>query len=231
MSSGSRTTSKGGSGEPANRPNGASTRVRVSIRDNEIVLNDFHEADPDVLAMARNAAEPDAAVHNALQVGARAVRLTQASIDVGLVETAFDTMSRGFDEKLDSATTGIVDATEALIDGDDGALPMALTSFREELDAQLSKAFDQDSKSSIIGKFDVLVRQLRNDEREAVRKLLDPGSDGSLIRRLQRDLTQAVRDESEAVKKVVQSLAEKVAADEAAAEVFDKTAIKGMSFE
>jgi hypothetical protein len=221
-------TSNGNTAEAAIATNG---KVRVAVRDNEVVLNDFHETDPEVLALAREAEDAEAAMHNAFEVGARAIKLAQVSQDTHVVESAFNEMRGQFDGKLEETLNQLGEATEALFDGEDGAVPQALAGFREEFEGLLGDAFDPDSKRSIIGKFDALVRGLRKDEREAVRELLDPGNDASPLHRLQRDLTKAVRDEAEGMRKLVGELSEKIAVSDAEAEMFEKTALKGADFE
>jgi hypothetical protein len=209
----------------------ANGKGRVAVWDNEVVLNDFHETDLEVVALALGAADPETAMHNAFEVGARAIKLAEVSQDARIVERAFGELHEKFDAKLDETISELGEASDALIDEEDGALPKALHGFKDELETLLGEAFDPDSKRSIIGRFDALLRGLRNEEREAVRELLDPGNDRSPIHRLHRDLTKAVREEADGIRKLVGELSEKIAASEAAAEMFEKTSLKGGSFE
>lgn len=207
------------------------SKRRVSIRDDEIVLNDFHESDPDVVALARQAENPEAAVHHAFEVGARAIKLAQLSQDAQIVETAFNDLRAGFDGKLDETLKEIDAATTALFDEDDGSVMRVLDEFRSEFEEFLGDAFDPDSKRSIVGKFDALVRSLRKDDREALREVLDPGNERSPLHRLQRDLTKTFRDEAKDLRALMSELSEKVAIRSAEDDLLDKTSIKGHSFE
>ena len=209
----------------------AGVRLRVSVRDDEVVLNDFHETDPEVLNLARQADDPEAAMHNACQVGARAIKLAQVSQDTHVVETAFHEMEAHFDEKLQNTLGQVSQAADALFGEDDGAVPHALKDFQHELDDLLGGAFDPESKKSIIGKFDQLIHDLGTTERNAMRDLLDPGNESSPLRRLDRDLTKAVRDEADRTRKLVSELSARIAVSEAEADLYDKTAIKGRTFE
>ena len=224
--------SKKGNGAGSARP-AATKNPKVAVRDNEIVLNGFHETDPEVVEVAREAEDGDAegTIHTALRIGARAIKLAQVSVDTMVVESAFDGMSTEFDAKLGELLSDFSQTTEGLLDEDDGALPHALREFRGELEAILDEEFDEDSKTSIIGRFDELMRTQRDGDREAIRKLLDSGNDESPLYRLQRDLTTSVHDESETVRKLVKEVSEKIAATSAAGEMFEKTAIKGDSYE
>ena len=211
----------------------AAKSPRVAVRDNEIVLNAFHETDPEVVELARKAKDGDSetAIHSALQIGARAIKLARVSVDTMVVESAFDGMTTEFDQKLEEVLSDFSQQTDGLLDEEEGALPHALQDFRGELEALLSEEFDDDSKTSIIGKFDELISTQRDGDREAIRKLLDSGNDDSPLYRLQRDLTAQIHDESESLRKLVGEVSEKVAAAAAAGEIKEKTAIKGDSYE
>ena len=211
----------------------AAKSPRVAVRDNEIVLNAFHETDPEVVELARKAKDGDSetAIHSALQIGARAIKLARVSVDTMVVESAFDGMTTAFDQKLEEVLSDFSQQTDGLLDEEEGALPHALQDFRGQLEALLSEEFDDDSKTSIIGKFDELISTQRDGDREAIRKLLDSGNDESPLYRLQRDLTAQIQNESESLRKLVGEVSEKVAAAAAAGEIMEKTAIKGDSYE
>jgi len=196
-----------------------------------VVLNGLLETDPEVVGVVADADDPEAAVHSCLQVGARAIKLAQVSMDTQVVETAFQGLRGNFDAKLDETLRAVDEATTDLLGEEDGALPRAFGEFREQFEGLLGDAFDADSKRSIIGKFDALIRELRDEEREAIGGLLDPGNEKSPLHRLQRDLQKSVRDEAEGVRTLVTELSEKIAVSEAQAEAMEKSALKGRSYE
>ena len=90
-----------------------------------------------------------------------------------VVESAFDGMTTEFDQKLEEVLSDSSQQTDGLLDEEEGALPHALQDFRGELEALLSKEFDDDSKTSIIGKFDELISTQRDGDRES-----DPQASG-----------------------------------------------------
>ena len=147
-------------------------------------------------------------------------------------ERLFNDLRAGFEGKLDETLNEIGDATAALFDEDDGAVTRVLDEFRFEFEEFLGDAFDTDSKRSIIGRFDALVRGLRKDDREALREVLDPGHERSPLHRVQRDLTarpSGTRPRTSA--RLMSELSEKVAIPSAEDDLLDKTSIKGHSFE
>ena len=205
--------------------------LRVSVLDDEVVLNDFHETDSEVVSLARQAGDADAVVHTALQVGARTIKLTQVSQDTQVVETAFGKLERRFQDQLHDALTQISETTAELFGEKDGTVPREFAHFRQELDDSLAGAFDPASKKSIIGKFDELIRDLGNEERNAIRDLLDPGNERSPLLRLQRDLSQAVRDEADSTQELVRELSEKIAVSQKEHSDLKRMAEKGRFFE
>src|SRR5437016_2843189 len=95
------------------------SEIRVVVRDNEVILNDFHETDPEVVSLASQAADPEAAMHNAFEVGARAIKLAEVSQDARIVESAFGELRAKFDEKLDETISELDEARDALVDEQD----------------------------------------------------------------------------------------------------------------
>src|SRR5438045_2711180 len=88
-----------------------------------LVLDGFQEHDPHVVALAREAADPDALVHDLLGVGGRAMTAAQTTTDVAIVEKAFGEMSTTFARGLDRFSDDLEKKTTELLDDDDGLLP------------------------------------------------------------------------------------------------------------
>src|SRR5438874_2098927 len=86
-------------------------KTRVAVHDNEVVLTDFHETDPEVVALACQAEDPEAAMHNAFEVGARAIKLAEVSQDTHIVESAFGELRAQFDEKLEETIRELGEAS------------------------------------------------------------------------------------------------------------------------
>ena len=63
--------------------------ITAYLRGAELVLEDFVERDPDVVAFVRETDDAELAVHRCLEMGARALRLAGATLDTQLVEHRF----------------------------------------------------------------------------------------------------------------------------------------------
>ena len=206
-------------------------RPRVAVRDNDVVLSDFHEQDVEVLGLARHSDDPEAAMHGALQVGARTIKLVQVSQGAQVVEEAFGRLNTKFDGKLNETLSEIGEAADSLFDENEGLVPQTFAGFRSDLVALLDKAFDPDSKKSVIGRFDEAVRRLQAEERKAMSELLDPGDSRSPLHRLNRDLPKVVREEAKEVRSLIAELSERIAVQAAEEDLIESTSAKGRRFE
>ena len=92
-------------------------------RDNELVLESFHEHDPQVVALAKEADDLEALVHDLLAVGGRAMSAAQTTTDVAIVEKAFGDMTTTFTGELVRFGDEFEKKTTELLDDEDGTLP------------------------------------------------------------------------------------------------------------
>jgi hypothetical protein len=201
------------------------------ILDDVLILEHFTEDDPVVVRLAEGAEDLNTVVHTCLQVGARAISLAEANLDAAVVERSFDTMVERLGQQLADTATSVHDTTHALLDADDGALTAALTSWRTDVENALGEAFDEDSKTSVIGKLDRVLEQAREAQVEAMRRLIDPHDEDGPLARQRREILKAVKEESAAIKTAVADVSEKIAVRRAEAELLERTAIKGIAFE
>jgi hypothetical protein len=201
------------------------------IEGDTLVLDNFRERDPQVLALVRDAEDLETAVHHCLEIGSRALTSAKATIDVAVVETAFGEMTSMFSRGIESFAGELETKTKELLDGEDGALPRSLVAFRTELEELLDGTFDPDSRSSALAKLDDVMQRVAADQVKAMRRLIDPENEESPLSRYRSEIVKSVRDETSKVQKAVQELATQLAVEEAKAEVFELTAKKGFTFE
>jgi hypothetical protein len=173
-----------------------------------------------VVETVRQADDPQGTVHQLLSIGARSLRLTQATMDVQFVENACKDLLRGFES-----------AIAVRFDGDDSAVPRMLGGFRGQLEELLENAFDPDSERSIIGKFDAIVREIREEDRVRISRLLDVGDERSPLHRLRRELTEAAHQEAKELRDMIAHIQEMIAVRAAESALLDRTSIKGRRFE
>lgn len=196
-----------------------------------LVLHDFRECDPEVVQLVREADDTEAAIHNCLQVGARAINLAQVSMDAELVEHAFEDMTTTFERNVKDAVEQVNEASTGLLDQEDGDLVTVLNGWREQVDRQLGDHFDPDSKSSVIGKLEAVFEQASVAQAEAIKRLMNPDDEHSLMGRYRAEIVKAVKEETGAVRRAVAEVFEKIAVRSAEANLIEKTAIKGTSYE
>jgi len=203
----------------------------ATIESGELVLDGFHERDPQVLALAKEAENLDALVHDLLAVGGRALTAAQATTDVAVVEKAFGDMTSTFTRGLDDFTDELEVKTKELLDGDDGALPRSFGEFKANLEELLGDTFDPDSKQSVIATFEQVMRNSTVDHLKAMRALIDPDNDESPLGRYRSEIVKSVEKETAKLQKAVDELKTQLAVDETKARMFELTTKKGFTFE
>lgn len=201
------------------------------IEGDTLILDNFREHDPHVLALVSDSANLDAAVHDCLAVGARALTAARASTDVAVVEKAFGEMTSTFSRGLDSFASELDSKTKELLDGEDGALPRSFVDFKAELEKLLNGTFDPESKRSALAKIEDVMRRAAAEQVKAVRGLIDPDSEESPLGRYRSEIVKSVCDETAKVHKAVQELTTQIAVGDAKAEMFELTTKKGFTFE
>jgi hypothetical protein len=205
--------------------------IRATIDGDAVVLQQFRETDPEVLALAKASNDIPGSVHRMLQVGARAINGAQTTVDVEIVDRSFADLTTRFDGTLKEAREEIAETLEQSLDSEDGEVRKTLDAFRADFDKKLGDTFDPDSKKSVLGLVNAMLDDTHRMHVESLRRILDPTDDEGPLGRYRADILKAVRTESEQVRKVVTSLSEKIAVRAAENDLMDKTAIKGASFE
>lgn len=203
----------------------------VYIDGEELVISNFHEVDPEVLAVVREADDLPAAVHRGLAVGARALRAAQVSVDSAVVERAFGEMRDVFRRSIDDFAHEIGEKADALLDSEEGEIPKALTEFRGSVGTLLDETFDPNNKQSAVTKLETVLAEAGREQLAAVRKLIDPENEESPLGRYRGEIVKAVEKQAESMLEAFAELKTQLAVEQAKAEAFEQTAAKGFTFE
>ena len=204
---------------------------RVIVEDDVIRMVDFTERDPDTVAYIGNADDPVEATHQCLRIGTQAVRAAHASLDADIVRERFDTMSDHFDNQVDTAVDQIVEATQSLLDEENGALPIVLGAHHQQLDDLLGATFDPESKKSVMAVFEQVMANAHEQQLATVRRLISVDSEDSPLRKMKGDIVKEVGRRLSEIRGEVQELSEKIAVKAAVAPVFATTSAKGFAYE
>lgn len=203
----------------------------VRLEDGELVLEGFRERDSQVVALAADAEDIEAVVHDCLAVGARALSAARTTTDVALVERAFDEMTSTFAGGMERFAGELDEKTKELLDDENGALAGALAEFRVEIEQLLDGTFDPTSKVSALGKLEEVMRRAAVEQLKAVRTLIDPDNEESPLARYQRQVIKTVEKETGRVQKAVDELRTQLVAEEVKTEMLELTTKKGFTFE
>lgn len=202
----------------------------ITVNGNEVFIDSFVTRDPDVVDAISDADDMHAATHACLTIGARALKVTSASVDANLIENAVGTITTGLDETVQSALRA-VEQTTAQFFAEDGTVNEAMQAFKRQLDEQLGSAFDPNSKKSIVASFETVITESAERQRRAMAGLLDPTDEASPLHRMRREMTTSMRDHQESLSKLINELSERIAVQAKGEEMIDLTTLKGLSFE
>lgn len=182
------------------------------IEDGQLVLDGFVESDDAVLAVLKEVEDLEAAVSMLLELGARAQRVTAATLDSLVVERTFERLISGFDLSLAGALEQIGEVTSGVVD-------------------ELEAVFDEDSKTSAQARIEKAIATGAAAHLTSLRKVLDPASEDSPLARLKAEILASVSTQLGLVLKQLSELASGLSAEAARNEAMKLTAIKGFPYE
>lgn len=203
----------------------------VDLVDGSLFIHELVETDEDVIRVVGEADDPVEGARQCLRIGARAIRAVSATVDTNIVEKRFDAMSNRFDQRVEDVVEQISGTARALLDAEDGSLCATLIAHREELELLLGSTFDPDSKKSVLGIFETVLKESHDKQADAMRKLVAIDGDDSPLARLKVEMSRELRDQLGDVRDEVKALSEKIAVCDATAAVFELTTQKGFRFE
>jgi hypothetical protein len=204
---------------------------RVVVDDDVLTIVEYRETDADVVSVIREADDPLAAVHELLTIGARAVRAARVSVDAAIVEKAFSAMNDTFHASVDDFSEALSKKADELLGAEDGEVPRTLTTFAQSLDSLLSETFDPNSKQSALTKLENVLNQAGREQVAGVRRLIDPDNADSPLGRYREEIIKAIEKQSATLREAFTDLRTQLAVEQAKAQAFEQTAVKGFSFE
>ena len=203
----------------------------VTISDGVLMLCGFCDSDPDVVRTIEAHDDPELAVRACLQIGARALRATQATVDTGIVEKAFAALVADFERAASDNVERVIASTDTLVGGEEATIPRLLRSILTETVDKVAGLFDPDSRSSAVALLEETFCKAADDHLAATRRALDPGNDDSPLGRWKTEVIETLRQQLGLVLTQVTEVAAAVAARDARTEVRMFTAGKGFDLE
>ena len=207
------------------------TVTTAYLQGDELVLEEFRESDPDVVALVRESDDAELAVHRCLGMGARVLRLAGATLDTQLVEHRFDEMTDDLGRSVDEFAKRVDESAEKLLDEESGELTKALNAWLDEVTSTLDATFDESSKKSAIAKLENVLKSAREEQIESMRLLLDPANTASPLATWRTQIVDTVEKQGKDIAKAINELRERVVLEEAVADEAEKGTQKGRAFE
>ncbi|HXG75729.1 MAG TPA: hypothetical protein VNJ53_04095 [Gaiellaceae bacterium] len=195
----------------------------IYVDGNEVFIDNLRCGDSELLALVREAPDPEPVVQTCLAVGARAVRLTGTTAEAAAVEARFAALEHRVEQGVTRAVELIGTTAAQYLDPERGALKSML----DELEKCLGDAFDPESKASVLAKFEGLLAGGTVEMKKAVRDMVDPGNPESPLGRLRAEMGGELKE----VRQALEQLRRQVAVEQTEAEVLELAAVKGRKFE
>ena len=196
-----------------------------------LVLGYFVEDDPAVLRVLSVADDVGEATHTCLQVGARALLAGHAALDEVLVGRSFDQLVERLNISVDAGVERIAGTATALLGEEDGAPTEMLADVKGELTARLEALFDPDSKSSALALIEEILGTATTASVARLQASLDLENPESPLGRWRAEFAQLVKEHDGETLREVRELATALAVEDAKAEVWQLTALKGIAYE
>ena len=207
------------------------TAGRVYSSGGVVHIQDIVTADPDLLALVENSADPEAVVQHALSTGARALAVAQTSLDTRMVEESFAQLVIGLKGQIDGAGTIVSAATDDLLNHPTRGVGAILQSWRTKVEALMDSTFNPDRATSAFGRLDQILDAAGQTQLAATRVLLNPDAADSPMARV----LATVQTQIGTVLQAVSLLSDKVAAESASrtavTAAMERSAVKGEDYE
>lgn len=199
----------------------------VTVRDGEAHFDGLVERDPVVVRLLDHSEAVDDAARRCLQTGARALAAAGTSIDTAAVGDAFDRMAG----RLNADIERLAGRIDAAVAPDEGEIAQSLRAADVALGNTLGRVFDEDSRSSVMGRFNGALEAHRHAQAAVLRGVLDASDPASPLGRHRAELLTALRAESDRTRTAIASLAQDLAVARAGRQTLERTAVKGQEFE
>lgn len=170
-------------------------QIQISSSGDAVTIQELTIHDDDMVAFLEDFDEDEreAAVEQALLVGATTLEFAGTSKDLEFVKSEFQTLQQVFEEEIESFEDELADVQDELKEklGDEGQLTKSLKEhFGEDgaLERRIERAFGED------GEFVERLDDELGEDGERIQKALDPGRDGTPTKRLQDRLVEEIHD-------------------------------------
>jgi hypothetical protein len=160
-------------------------------------------------------------------VGARAVLGGHGALDEVLIGRSFEQFGDRVETAVNTGAGLIIDTANALCSADNGALPMMMAEARAELENAMGAMFDPESKTSLLALFEQVFMAALTRHEAARWAQLDPDDEDSALGRWRAAQSKEFKDAIGDVLKAIHDLDLAHAVEEAEADVFALTTLKG----
>jgi hypothetical protein len=176
-------------------------------------------------------AEPDLLelLDRVLRTGVLALRTAGITVNLDLIERETQRMMVQIQRELDTRVSTITTALDKIF-SKDGALAQALKQYLGE-GGHLADFFRPERRDGAVGRIQTILTEHLGGEGSSIYKLLDPDNLDSPFRKFREDIKSDVGEIRTLLEGYRREIETGRAADQARAEVMERTAIKGSAYE
>ena len=202
----------------------------VRVTGQYVEIDGLIETDPVLLAHVKEAPDPVTAVREVLQVGARCIGAAGRELDTRAVHESFSKMTSEVNDKVTEASEKVGEVIDRAT-AEDGALAKTVESFGDTLNEMLGKTFDPASKESLLGRLEAVLGDARQQQVDAMRRLIDPADGESPMGKVKNEIVRVEREWNEKLERQLAEISEKIAVSEVKAQMAELGTQKGVEFE
>lgn len=203
----------------------------VIVENDMVVINGLRISSPDVVQAIKNSNDPDQLIKSFIELGLRARRLADNSVNEESVRNAIEIIKNDFKSVAEQTVKSIEDTENDLFDKEKGSVSLFLKEFRQKFEEKIDDSFDENNKESILSKFDDLMEERIEDHIDSMEKLLDTVDDTKPLGKLKKAVKDDIADTETRIKDLIGKLAEKLSIDLTEQEAKSKMTHKGGDLE
>ena len=199
----------------------------VTVEDDVVLLENFTESDPDVVALVGCATDQAEAVHWLLGIGAQAAKVVEADLSANMMEARIGALNDHVDERFNEFAAIV----ESIVDPEAGSLATFFAENRDKINKAFEDVVDIDRKSSPISEFARLLSEATTEATGSLSGVLSLDDEDSQLFKIREDLKGVIAEQTTKLEGEIQGVRDLVAGETGIASEREKGTAKGRYYE
>jgi hypothetical protein len=199
----------------------------VTVEDDVVLLENFTESDPDVVALIGRATDQAEAVHRLLRIGAQAAKVVETDLSANMMEGRIGALNDHVDERFNEFAAIV----ESIVDPEAGSLATFFAVNRQKIDEAFNEAVDADKKSSPISAFVRVFEEAATEAAGSLSGVLSLDDEDSQLFKIREELKGVIAEQTTKLEGDIQGVRDLVAGEAGIASEREKGTAKGRDYE